>query len=164
MTISGIARHLVKACAFEADIDRAARALSIFRISLGLVTLYQAVMTARDLPLLVGEFGLMQRPINEALAPPTLPKLGWFHRIWEMGLLTERQVIYVLLGLYLICLFYLIAGWRTRVFAAAALFFHLLFKASGFALIGCWPTYAGRKNARAWRIWRGRNGTGWTSG
>jgi len=133
MTMTGIARRTIAMCSFEADIGRAAQALAVFRISLGIVTLWQAVMTARDLPLLVGEFGLMQRSINDAMAPPFLPRLGWFHKLWEIGLVTEHQLIYILLGCYLICLFFLIAGWRTRFFAAASLFFHLLFKASGSA-------------------------------
>ena len=135
MTFPAMVRRIVRACSFEAEIDRAARALSLFRIGLGTIVLYQAVMTAWDLPLLVGKFGLMQRPINEAIAAPSLPSIAWFHRIWEMGLLTELQVIYILMGLYLVCLCYLIAGWHTRIFAAGALFFHLLFKASGAASI-----------------------------
>jgi hypothetical protein len=133
MTMPGIVRRTITLFSFEADIDRAAKALAVFRISLGLVVLWQAVITAWDLPMLVGQFGLMQRPINEAMAPPFLPRLSWFHRLWEMGLVTEHQLIYILLGLYLICLFYLIAGWRTSIFAAGSLFFHLLFKASGSA-------------------------------
>jgi hypothetical protein len=119
----------------EPDIARAAAALSAFRILLGTVVLWQAVMTARDLQLLVGEFGLMQRPINQALAPPLLPTVASFHKLWNLGLLSERQVIYILLGMYMISLVYVIAGWRTKIFAAAALFLHLLFKASGFASI-----------------------------
>jgi hypothetical protein len=119
----------------EPDIARAAAALSVFRIALGLVVLWQAVMTARDLQLLVGEFGLMQRPINQALAPPSLPTVAWFHKLWDLGLLSERHVIYILLALYMISLVYVIAGWRTKIFAGVALFLHLLFKASGFASI-----------------------------
>ena len=130
MTLTGIARRATAAYSFEPDINRAARALAVFRISLGLVVLWQAIMTARDLPLLMSQFGLIQQSINEAMAPPFLPRLAWFHKLWDAGLLTEHQLIYILLGLYLICIFFLIAGWRTRIFAAASLFFHLLFKAS----------------------------------
>ena len=130
MTLTGTTRRAVAAYSFEPDIDRAARALAVFRISLGLVILWQAVMTARDLPLLMSEFGLMQRPINEAMAPPFVPRLAWFHKLWDAGLVTEHQLIYILLGFYLVCVFFLIAGWNTRIFAAASLFFHLVFKAS----------------------------------
>jgi hypothetical protein len=130
MTLTGIASRVVALCSFEPNVDRAAQALAVFRISLGLVILWQAVMTARDLPLLMSEFGLMQQPINEAMAPPFLPRLAWFHKLWDAGLVTEHQLIYILLGFYLICVFFLIAGWNTRIFAAASLFFHLLFKAS----------------------------------
>ncbi|HEV3041127.1 MAG TPA: hypothetical protein VHA33_25400 [Candidatus Angelobacter sp.] len=130
MTLTGIASRISAAYSFEPDVDRASRALAAFRILLGLVVLWQAIMTARDLPLLISEYGLMQQPINEAMAPPFLPRLAWFHKFWDRGLITEHHLIYILLGLYLICLFFLIAGWRTRIFAAASLFFHLLFKAS----------------------------------
>src|SRR5437588_5469703 len=123
MTLTGVAGRVVAAYSFEPDIDRAARALAVFRISLGLVILWQAIMTARDLPLLMSEFGLMQQPINEAMAPPFLPRLAWFHKLWDAGLLTEHQLIYILLGLYLISIFFLIAGCRSTFFAAACLSF-----------------------------------------
>ena len=135
MTLRQICRRVASALAFEPDVARAAAALSVFRIGLGSVLLCEALMTAPDLPLLVGEYGLMQRPINQALAPAALPALGWFRLAWHSGLMSEKQVTYVLLALYLISLVYLVAGWHTRLFAAAALFFHLLFKASGFASI-----------------------------
>src|SRR5205807_8106514 len=123
MTFPAMLRRIVAACSFEWDIDRAAKALSIFRIGLGTIVLYQAVMTAWDLPLLVGKFGLIQRPINEAIAAPSLPSIAWFHRIWEMGLLTELQVIYILMGLYLVCLCYLIAGGIPEYLPLARCFF-----------------------------------------
>lgn len=109
----------------------AARMLAVFRLMLGGVLLWQALATARDLPLLVGEFGLIQRNLNDALALEVIPRIAWVAPAW----LSEKHAIYLLLGAYLISLFYLMVGYKTRMFAAASLFLHLLFKASGAASV-----------------------------
>ncbi|MCL6507118.1 MAG: hypothetical protein K6T59_08830 [Bryobacteraceae bacterium] len=117
----------------EEDPAAAARMLAIFRLILGVALLWQALATAKDLPLLMGEFGLIQRSLNDALAADGLPRIGWFVSSQAPAWLSEKRVIYLLLSLYLISIFYLTAGYRTKLFAAASLFFHLLFKASGAA-------------------------------
>lgn len=115
------------------DLGGAARALAAFRILLASAALWQAFMILRDLPQFVGEYGLMQRPINAAVAPEALPSLSWFRGVWESGLASERAVAYAVLAVYAIALFYLAAGIGTRAAAAVALFLHLLLKASGSA-------------------------------
>ncbi|HXG32336.1 MAG TPA: HTTM domain-containing protein [Bryobacteraceae bacterium] len=117
----------------EEDPEAAARMLAIFRLILGAALLWQALATAKDLPLLMGEFGLIQRSLNDALAAEGVPRIGWFVPAQAPAWLSEKRVIYLLFSLYLISIFYLMAGYRTRLFAGASLFFHLLFKASGAA-------------------------------
>jgi uncharacterized membrane protein YphA (DoxX/SURF4 family) len=117
----------------EEDPAAAARMLAVFRILLGAALLWQTLATARDLPLLVSEFGLIQRSLNDALAAEVLPRVSWFLPSHPAPWPWEKHVIYLLLGLYLISVFYLMIGYKTKLFAAASLFFHLLFKASGSA-------------------------------
>ncbi len=117
----------------EEDPAAAAQMLAIFRLIVGVALLWQALATARDLPLLMGEFGLIQRSLNDALAAQGVPRIGWFAPVQAPAWLSEKRVIYLLLSLYLISIFYLMAGYRTKLFAGASLFFHLLFKASGAA-------------------------------
>ncbi|HYK02554.1 MAG TPA: hypothetical protein VE974_12425 [Thermoanaerobaculia bacterium] len=114
------------------DSDGAARALSLFRILLALTLIVQALQTAPLLPLLAGERGLMQLPLNDALAPAALPRLSWLSALWESGLATERQVLYAALTGYTVSLFYLLIGYRTALFAAVSLVLHLFFKGSAF--------------------------------
>jgi len=103
------------------------RALSAFRMLLAAAILMQALATARDLPLFVGRYGLMQQPVNEAVSPVELPRLSWLAPI------PERPLIYACLGVYLVSVFYAGAGFQSVWFATLALFIHLLFKGSGFA-------------------------------
>lgn len=117
----------------EPDPRQAARSLALFRLMLGAALLWQALATARDLPWLIGEFGLIQRSINDALAPAVLPRISWFLPRDAPAWLSEKRIIYLLFGGYLVSLFYLMVGYKTKVFAALSLFFHLLFKASGSA-------------------------------
>jgi hypothetical protein len=119
----------------EKDTGGAARALAVFRIVLGLTLLVQNIFTARALPLLAGEFGLMQHPINAAVAPSMLPELTWFRGLWQSGLVSELHLMYAFFAAYCLALFYVTAGYRTPLFAAIALWLHLLFNASGFASI-----------------------------
>jgi hypothetical protein len=124
---------MLRALAYERDPAGAARSLALFRILLGCAVLWQALATARDLPLLVGEFGLIQRNLNDALAADVLPRIRWFVPAHASGWASEKHIIYFLFALYLISVFYLIVGYRTKWFAAASLFFHLLFNSSGSA-------------------------------
>lgn len=117
---------------FDDDSDDAARALSLFRILLALTLVVQALTTARLLPLLAAEHGLMQLPLNDALAPNALPRMAWLGALWESGFATERQVLYAALAVYVVSLFYLLIGYRTAIAAAVALVLHLFFKGSAF--------------------------------
>ncbi|MCS6953756.1 MAG: hypothetical protein RMK57_14485 [Bryobacterales bacterium] len=125
--------HKFRRCALEEDPAAAARMLAVFRIVLGTALLWQALVTAQDLPLLVSQFGLIQGTLNEALAADVLPRVAWFVPAPSPAWLAEKHVIYGLLSLYLISLFFLTVGYKTKLFGAASLFFHLLFKASGAA-------------------------------
>lgn len=123
----------LRKCMLEEDPAPAMRMLGVFRVMLGAALLWQALATAEDLPLLVSEFGLIQRNLNDALAAEVLPRVSWFIPAHSAPWPWEKHVIYLLLSLYLVSVFYLMIGYKTRLFAGASLFFHLLFKASGSA-------------------------------
>jgi hypothetical protein len=124
---------IVRALVGEANPERAARSLAVFRILLSAVLLWQGLATAKALPLLAGEFGFIQRTLNDALAPRVLPRIAWFLPQELPAWLSEKHIIYLLFSGYLISLFYLLIGYKTKAFAALSLFFHLLFKASSSA-------------------------------
>src|SRR5579885_3219008 len=74
--------RLLRHWTLEEDPVAAARMLAVFRLMLGGVLLWQALATARDLPLLVGEFGLIQRNLNDALALEVNPRIAWVAPAW----------------------------------------------------------------------------------
>ncbi|WP_437577702.1 hypothetical protein [Sorangium sp. So ce887] len=100
--------------------------LAVLRIGLASVLLIQAGMVAPALFDLYGRAGILQTPLVDALGRPGFVRLSWLiDRLAPLGI-GDVPIIVAVCAFYVLALFALLAGWRTRVAAAAAWFSHLM--------------------------------------
>lgn len=115
------------------DAAAGARALAVLRIGTAAVLVAQACATARDLPVFVGRLGIVQSPVRDQLAHWSLPRLAWLDGPARAVGLSEGDLIYAVLGVYLLSLMLMGLGWRVRLAAPVAWLAHLTLKVSGAA-------------------------------
>jgi len=106
----------------------AARPLAVMRIGLAAVLLAQAIALAPHLFLFFGEYGIVQAPIANALAPSALPRISYMAQLLAPFGVGERAALLVCFGLYVAALHLLLVGWNTRTAAIAAWLLHLSLK------------------------------------
>ncbi|HEX5760741.1 MAG TPA: HTTM domain-containing protein [Thermoanaerobaculia bacterium] len=108
-----------------------ARALAVLRIGTAAVLLVQAAAVGGHLLPFVSDRGIVQAPINAALVHWGLPSLRWLYPPAAAAGLDEAQVTWSCLGIHMLALSLLLAGWRTRVSAASSWLTYLLLKTGG---------------------------------
>ncbi|XXX72453.1 HTTM domain-containing protein [Sorangium sp. So ce134] len=99
--------------------------LAALRIGLASVLLLQAAMVGPALLELYGRSGILQGPLNDALARTDLIRVGWLiDRLAPLGI-RASSVVTVTGALYALALLALLVGWRARAAAALAWLTHL---------------------------------------
>lgn len=107
------------------------RVFAFFRITVALFCMVQIIKLYPDLLNVFGQYGFNRADVVAVTQAPFMPRITWlsdFLVTWGIG---EVSVIYSLFGIYLVLLLGLALGYAPRIFAALALFCHLLFFGSG---------------------------------
>jgi hypothetical protein len=110
-----------------------AKPLAILRIGIAAVLLGQAVLMAPAFFALYDHTGFLQYPVQEALAKPGLPRVGWLLDLLNRYNAPNLPILGIIGASYVISLLALLVGFRTRLAAALAWLLHVTLMTTGSA-------------------------------
>lgn len=101
------------------------------RIALGLLLLFEVVTVRPQLYALIGKYGIVQPEVNSLMAPPFMPRIGWWTDFAEAYLgWSEETGIEIFFWAYVAALIGFVLGVKWRVAAILTWLMHLAFKCS----------------------------------
>ena len=108
-----------------------ARPLAVLRIGIALTLIGEAAILAPHLFEYYHPLGLVQSPINEAMAHWSLPSFRGLARVRFFSGVTDSRLLQIAFAVYVVAIHFLLLGWHTRIAAIVGWLLFLSFKASG---------------------------------
>lgn len=111
---------------------RSGEPLAFFRIAIAFIGLVQGCWLLGNVVMLYGVNGLIPWALSKGIVSPLMPQLSWLQPLATATGISGDTMVYVLMGVYLICLVFLLMGMSTRAAATLAWGLHLMFINTGF--------------------------------
>jgi Vitamin K-dependent gamma-carboxylase len=102
-----------------------AQPLGFFRICIALFAIVQIMSLYPNLLQIYGYRGFIQWEIGDVLIPKGVPTISLFASWFEYLHISKDQTVFIIFGLYLTSLLFLLVGYKTRYAAFAACFLHI---------------------------------------